>query len=215
MTVRATVAPQFDDALQQREASQLGVWTFLVTEVMFFGGLIAGYTVYRLLYPAAFAQGSDRLDLTWGAVNTGVLLSSSFTMALAVLAARRGRRAALLAALGATILLGGAFLAIKGVEYAHKAQEHLVPGPRFRYEGPEARRVELFFSFYFLMTGMHAVHMAVGVAVLAVTGALAAAGRFLKERHAPVEYAGLYWHFVDIVWIFLFPLLYLVGRHAP
>jgi len=209
------VAHQFQDFRQQHEASRLGMWTFLVTEVMFFGGLIAGYTVYRIAYPAAFAQASNRLDVALGAVNTVLLLASSFTMALAVRSARRGGRWALAGALGSTLLLGAAFLAIKGFEYAHKAHEQLVPGPNFRFEGPEAKPAELFFSFYFLMTGMHAVHMVVGIGVLAVLAALAARGAFTPDRHAPVELAGLYWHFVDVVWIFLLPILYLVGRHAP
>lgn len=206
-------AHQFDDLGQQHEAASLGMWVFLLTEVMLFGGLFTGYTVYRSAYPEAFAAGSRHLDLIAGAVNTVVLILSSLTMALAVHAAQAGRRRALVGFLLLTLLLGGLFLGSKAVEYEHKFEEGLVPGRGFRLQDPRAERVELFFSFYFVMTGTHALHMLVGIGILAVLALLAWRGRFGAAYHAPVEVAGLYWHFVDIVWIFLFPLLYLIGHH--
>jgi cytochrome c oxidase subunit 3 len=209
----SALAHQFDDLEQQSEAATLGMWAFLVTEVLFFGGLFLGYVVYRSSYPEAFASGSHHLDVALGAVNTAVLIGSSLTMALAVHAAQVGRQKELVLFLLGTILLGAVFLGIKGVEYAHKFAEHLVPGPSFVFAGPHAHQAQLFFSFYFAMTGLHAAHMVIGIGVLAVLTVMAWGGRFSAAYYAPVEISGLYWHFVDIVWIFLFPLLYLIGRH--
>jgi len=208
------LASQFDNLEQQREASRLGMWIFLGTEIMFFGGMFLGYTVYRVSYPAGFADGSRHLDLLLGAINTAVLIASSLTMALSVYGAETGRRQALMGFLLLTIALGAAFLGIKAVEYGHKFSEHLVPGARFSYpEAAYASQAELFFSFYFAMTGMHALHMVIGVAILLVLLFQAWRGRFSPLHYAPVELTGLYWHFVDVVWIFLFPLLYLIGAH--
>jgi len=209
----AVLAHHFDDLEQQREAASLGMWVFLVTEIMFFGGLFCGYTVYRWLYPGAFAEASHRLDIVLGATNTSVLLGSSLTMALAVYSAQMGRRKAQLAFLLATMLLGATFLAIKFVEYHHKFVEHLVPGPGFLFEGPFGRQAQIFFSFYFVMTGMHALHMVIGLGLLTALVVMTLRGRFTREYYVPVDIIGLYWHFVDIVWIFLFPLLYLIDRH--
>ena len=211
----AHVAHQFDDAEQQQAASELGMWIFLATEVMFFGGMILAYTVYRFTYPLPFAHASQHLDAILGGVNTGVLLGSSFTVALAVHAARTGARRLLLGALGVTIVLGGVFLAIKGYEWHHHYREGLVPGVRFIPTGPEANAIGLFFWLYFAMTGVHALHLTIGIGVMTVIAFLAWRGHFSPAYHNPVEIAGLYWHFVDIVWIFLLPILYLVGRHAP
>ena len=211
----AHVAHQFDDAEQQRMASELGMWIFLATEVMFFGGMILAYTVYRWRYPSAFAHGSQHLSVVIGGINTGVLLASSFTVVLAVHAARTGMRRLLVGSLEATIVLGLVFLSLKGVEWRHHWHEGLVPGIRFLATGPEAPALGLFFWLYFAMTGVHAVHLTIGMAVMAVIAVMAARGRFTPAWHNPVEIAGLYWHFIDIVWIFLLPILYLVGRHAP
>ncbi|HEY2989488.1 MAG TPA: cytochrome c oxidase subunit 3 family protein [Candidatus Binatia bacterium] len=210
ITVRAH---QFDDLEQQHEASWIGMWIFLATEVMFFGGMFTGYAFYRAAYPQAFAAASNRLDVWLGAINTAVLISSSFTMALAVHGAETGRRKALIRFLLLTIVLGAVFLGIKFFEYHSKFEEHLVPGHSFQFEGLLARPAEIFFSFYFAMTGMHALHMVIGIGLLAVMVVKARRGRFSTGYFTPVELTGLYWHFVDIVWIFLFPLLYLVGRH--
>lgn len=213
---RDTVAlqHQFDDAEQQFEASALGMWAFLITEIMFFGGLFTLFIVYLSAYVQGFAEGSKHLDLTLGAVNTVVLIGSSLTMAMAVRSAQLGRRKPLLLFLALTMLLGLTFLGIKVVEYTHKFEQHLVPGPGFRLESPVAGHVQLFFSFYFAMTGMHALHMVVGVGILSVLLVQAWRGSYSAEYFNPVEISGLYWHFVDIVWIFLFPLLYLVARHT-
>jgi cytochrome c oxidase subunit 3 len=203
---------QFDDLEQQREASSLGMWVFLITEIMFFGGLFTGYAVYRNAYPEAFAEASRHLGVVLGAINTAVLICSSLTMALAVHAAQLGRRKVLVTFLLLTIVLGSVFLGIKVVEYSHKFHEHLVPGLDFRFEGPRAPQAQLFFSFYFAMTGMHALHMIIGIGLLSVLVRLSWRGRFSATYYWPVELTGLYWHFVDIVWIYLFPLLYLIGR---
>ena len=207
------LAHQFDDLEQQKEASVFGMWIFLVTEIMFFGGMFTGYTVYRYRLHEAFMAGSDKLDLVLGGVNTVVLILSSLTMALAVHAAQTNKRKQLIWFLILTMALGAVFLGIKAVEYTHKFHENLVPGPSFQFDGVAHHRSELYFSFYFAMTGFHALHMIVGIALLAVILWMSVKGRFSSEYHNPVEVSGLYWHFVDIVWIFLFPLLYLVGHH--
>jgi len=206
-------AEQFEDLEQQHHASWLGMWVFLATEVMFFGGMFAGYTFYRIGYPGAFAEASDRLDVLLGAINTSVLISSSFTMALAVYSAENGRNKATFRFLLATMLLGAVFLGIKFYEYYEKFVEHLVPGPAFRFEGQHARPAEIFFSLYFAMTGLHALHMIIGIGLLTWLALKARHDRFSAAYYTPVELGGLYWHFVDLIWIFLFPLLYLVGRH--
>jgi cytochrome c oxidase subunit 3 len=208
---RGPLAEQFDDLEQQHRAATFGMWVFLVTEVMLFGGMFTGYTVYRFLYPAGFAEGSRHMDLVLGSINTAVLIVSSLTMALAVHAAQRDDRRALLGFLGATILLGLCFLGIKAVEYTQHYREQLVPGLAFGYDGPLARQVELFFLFYFIMTGIHALHLTIGVGVVGVLLVMAWRGKFSPEAHDPMEVTGLYWHFVDVVWIFLLPLLYLFG----
>lgn len=206
------LAHQFEDLEQQHEAASLGMWVFLATEVMFFGGLFAGYAIYRNLHPAGFAAGSHLLNVTIGALNTAVLICSSLTMALAVRAAQLGRKKPLVTFLILTMLLGLAFIVIKlTLEWRHDYLEGFAPGLNFTFAGPNAKSVELFFVFYFLMTGVHAAHMVVGVGVLAMVLAMAWKGRFSPERYNTVETVGLYWHFIDIIWIFLFPLLYLIG----
>ena len=210
----AALAHHFDDMEQQFEASNLGMWAFLITEIMFFGGLFLGYAIYRSLYPEAFAEASRLLDYRLGAINTAVLICSSLTMVLAVRAAQLGHRRSLIIFLVLTMLLGSVFLGNKGIEYAHKFHEHLIPGPNF---GPEPaladpQHAQLFFGFYFAMTGLHALHMIIGIGILAVLAVMAWRGRFSSDYFSPVDISGLYWHFVDIVWIFLFPLLYLISR---
>jgi cytochrome c oxidase subunit III len=204
----------FDSVEQQKEASTLGMWLFLVTEIMFFGGMFTAYIVYRTLYPNAFAAASHELDITMGAINTAVLICSSLSMALAVNAAQLGRRKSLVWFLILTIALGTVFLGIKAVEYHEKFVNHHVPGPSFHFDGPEAEHAQLFFSLYFGMTGLHALHMIVGIVLLSILAIRAHRGRFGSEYYTPIDMTGLYWHFVDIVWIFLFPLLYLLGGHV-
>ena len=207
-----TVAQQFDDYEQQQEASTLGMWVFLATEILFFGALFLGYTVYRGMYPAVYGEASRRLDIVFGTINTGVLLCSSLTMAMAVHEAQRGKRRMLILFLILTMVLGAAFLGIKFYEYYQKYQESLIPGPGFVWDGSDATHASLFFIFYFVMTGMHALHMIIGIGLMATLIVLALRGKFNAIYYAPVELGGLYWHFVDIVWVFLFPLLYLVER---
>jgi len=204
----------FDDLVQQKEAASLGMWVFLATEVLFFGGLFAVYMVYRIWYPQAFGEASRHLDLLLGAVNTVVLICSSLTMAMAVHAAAIGRRGTLMLMLVATMVLGGVFLGIKGYEYYTKWVEHLIPGPGFHFEHGDPAHAQIFYSLYFAMTGLHATHMVIGFGILSVVLFMAWRGSFTPEWNTPVEVTGLYWHFVDIVWIFLFPLLYLVDRHS-
>jgi cytochrome c oxidase subunit 3 len=224
----------FENMEQQREAGTLGMWVFLVTEMMFFGGMFLAYTLYRYKYPAAFAAASNHLDIRLGAVNTAVLIVSSFTMAMAVFSTQVGKRRNSIIYLILTMILGLAFLGIKAVEYKAKYDDSLIPGqlvagrpfnpaiakhgetdPHKLHlpEGVPGGHVELVYWIYFAMTGMHAVHMIIGVGILTVILIMAWRRKFSPEYHAPVEITGLYWHFVDIVWIFLFPLLYLLGRH--
>lgn len=186
------------------------MWAFLITEIMFFGGLFAAYTVYRLQYPAAFVAASHLLDYKLGAVNTAVLICSSLTMALAVRAAQLGQRRNLILFLILTLTLGATFLGIKAVEYTHKFHEQLIPGPHFSSQVSPNREAQLFFLLYFSMTGLHALHIIIGLGVLTWLLVMAVRGRFSGDYYSPVEMSGLYWHFVDIVWIYLFPLLYLV-----
>jgi cytochrome c oxidase subunit 3 len=209
----AILAHQFDDLEQQQEADTLGMWVFLATEVLFFGGLFVSYAIYRWWYFPAFAEGSHHLDIVIGTINTMILLASSFTMAMAVYSSHMDRRKLITFFLIATIVLGAAFLGFKAYEYLHKWHEHLVPGTYFQYDSPQAGHVQIFFLFYFVMTGMHAVHMIIGIAILCILAYHSRKGRFHARHYRPVEMTGLYWHFVDIVWIFLFPLLYLVERH--
>jgi cytochrome c oxidase subunit 3 len=203
---------QFDDLEQQHEASWLGMWVFLSTEVMFFGGLFLGYAVYRGWYSHAFGMASEHLDIVLGTINTAVLLCSSLTMALAVHATQLGIKRSAVMLLLITMVLGSVFLGIKGVEYYHKYEENLIPGHDFHFENADSRHAQIFFSFYFVMTGMHALHMVIGIGLLAIMALLTYAGKFSPEHSSPIEIAGLYWHFVDIVWVFLFPLLYLIDR---
>ncbi len=204
------LAHQFDDVKQQRWAAWLGMWVFLVTEMLFFSGLFTGYMVYRSMYPDVFAEASRHLQVWLGSINTAVLLCSSLTMALAVHAVQTGERRVLIGFLLLTMLLGTAFLGIKGLEYYKEYEDHLVPALNFSYAGANPQKAELFFILYFFMTGLHAIHLTVGISVVAVMTVLAWRDRFSAARYMPVENTGLYWHFVDIVWVFLYPLLYLI-----
>jgi len=208
---------QFDTAEQQKDASTLAMWIFLITEIMFFGGMFAAYTIYRSTYPTVFAVASASLNVVVGAINTCVLLLSSFTMVMAVRASQLGQRNAIIIFLILTLLFGGVFLGVKAYEWNEKYVEHHMPGQAaFHLEGtPLQGPAKIFFSLYFAMTGLHALHMVVGVGILSVLIWQTRKGKFSPEYFTPVDIAGLYWHFVDIVWIFLFPLLYLIDRHLP
>jgi cytochrome c oxidase subunit 3 len=202
----------FDTMSQQKEAAVIGMWLFLLTEILFFGGLFMAYMLYRIWYPLAWAEGSTELSIALGGTNTVVLIGSSLTMALAVRSAQTGFSKGTVRWLFFTMALGLTFLVIKFFEYREKYFAGHIPGANFRAEGPEAGALQIFFSLYFAMTGLHALHMVIGFGLLSVIAWMAHKGRFSPEWYTPVEMAGLYWHFVDIVWIFLFPLLYLVDR---
>jgi len=215
----SALAHQFEDLEQQHEAASLGMWIFLATEVMFFGGLFCAYLVYRLKYFPEFAAASQSLNWKLGATNTAVLICSSLTVVLAVWAAQHAKRALLLGSLVLTILLGFAFLGIKAVEYAEKFEKHHVPGPSFSFVEPvpghpdlmaNPYHAQIYFSLYFVMTGLHALHMIIGIGFFVWLLIASWKGRFTPAYNTPLEMGGLYWHFVDIVWIYLFPLLYLI-----
>ena len=206
-------AHQFEDIEQQRDAGRLGMWVFLVTEILFFGGMFTAYTIYRALHLASFIQGSHQLEVKFGATNTAVLIFSSLTMALAIRSAQTGKKKGrIIFWLILTMILGALFLGLKlRFEWYHDYVDGIVPGVQWFYNGPYAPGVKMFMCFYFFMTGLHALHMVVGLGVLTVLVVMAARNKFSSEYYAPLEISGLYWHFVDIVWIFLFPLLYLIG----
>jgi cytochrome c oxidase subunit 3 len=207
---------QFETEAQQKDASTLGMWIFLITEVMFFGGMFLAYTIYRRAYPSVFALASTSLNVYIGAANTVVLLCSSLTMVLAVRAAQLGKTRAIVAFLILTLILGSVFLGVKAYEWNEKFEEHHIPGQSFHLETvPQDQQghAQLFFSLYFAMTGLHALHMIIGAGLLIYLVLEARKGRYTAEYNTPVDLIGLYWHFVDIIWIFLFPLLYLIDRH--
>ena len=213
----------FADMEQQKNAASLGMWLFLVTEIMFFGGLFCAYLVYRSMHFAALAAGSQTLDIKWGAINTAVLIVSSVTVVLAINAIQNGKAKTTIAYLAITVVLGFVFLGIKAIEYTNKFEENHVPGPHFHFTGTfddngkeiavDPHHVELFFSLYFAMTGMHALHMIIGIGIMSTLAVMTWRGRFSAQYYTPIENAGLYWHLVDIIWIYLFPLLYLISRH--
>jgi cytochrome c oxidase subunit III len=208
------VAHQFDDAAQQREAATIGMWLFIATEILFFGGMFLGYTAYRYAYPQAFAEASRHTLIAFGGTNTAVLLISSTAMAFAVRVARENRRRLLVSLLLLTASLGALFLVIKGFEYAREISEHLLPGSSFHIAAAEPSKAEMFFYIYWLMTGVHALHVTIGVVLITIFAARAWLTDAFANHDTPVELLGLYWHFVDIVWVFLFPLIYLVHRHG-
>jgi cytochrome c oxidase subunit 3 len=211
---RTDVAEQFIDISQQHDAAVLGMWVFLGTEVLFFGGMFCAYLVYRHLYATAFAEASHYMDVLLGGINTAVLLGSSLTMALAVHAAQEGKRNSTVGYMSATALLGLVFLIIKGVEYAHKFEKHVVPWLDFRYNKPDPAGAQIYFVLYFVMTGIHALHVIIGIGIVSVIATKVSRNRYTAAHYAPVEVTGLYWHFVDIVWIFLYPLLYLIHAYT-
>jgi cytochrome c oxidase subunit III len=204
---------QFDDVEQQKDASTLGMWLFLATEILFFGGMFCCYTVYRSAYPVAFGLASNHLNLILGALSTAILIVSSFTMACAVNSAATGARNALVGFLGLTILFAAAFLVIEMSEWHMLYKEGLMPGFNFTYKEIDPGHVQLFFCMYFAMTGLHASHVTIGIGILSVMAIRAWRGIFSPAYYTPIEISGLYWHFVDLVWIFLFPLYYLIARH--
>jgi cytochrome c oxidase subunit 3 len=210
----ARPAFQYATLAQQHEAAELGMWTFLATEVLFFGGLLLAYCVYRFGYPGDFAAAGRHTKIVIGTLNTALLLTSSFVVAWAVVQARMGARRVTAILLVIAALMGSAFLALKGYEYRQEFQEHLVPAVNFDRAALPGGGAELFFMFYFAATGLHAAHVAIGVIVLAGMAVRVSCGITAANDHAPVALAALYWHFVDVVWIVLFALIYLPGRNA-
>lgn len=204
-------AHHFKSAFHEFDACKVGMWLFLLQEVLFFAPLFVGYAVYRALYPEAWHESSRLLDWKLGSLNTLVLICSSFTMAMGVNAAQTGRRNKVVLNLGLTIALACCFLVIKYFEYNHKIHVGLLPASMFSYEGLQHAKSPLFFSLYFMMTGLHGLHVLVGIGILGWIWLRARRGEFGPDYYTPVELTGLYWHFVDLVWIYLFPLLYLVG----
>ncbi|MHA3774126.1 cytochrome c oxidase subunit 3 [Verrucomicrobiota bacterium sgz303538] len=211
---RALIAEQFEEPAQQREAATFGMWVFLATEVLFFGGLFLGYTVYRFNHPRAFAEASNHTLIVIGSINTAVLLVSSFMMVLGVRATERRERLEASFFLAVTAFLGVAFLVLKGFEYYHEIKEGLLPGRHFHIEGTDPAAAQMFFYLYFLMTGVHALHVTIGIVLIGLTAIRVLISLHLERLTTTVDLIGLYWHFVDIVWVFLFPLIYLAGRHT-
>jgi cytochrome c oxidase subunit 3 len=211
MPERRSFAIQFVSSRHRDEVAELGMWVFIATEVLLFGGLLLGYFVYRHAYPDAFAAGSRHTDIMIGAANTAILLTSSFLVACAIDALQTNARQVCVALLGGAILLGLTFLGLKSIEYTTEYREHLVPGMGFVFDGPLANGVQLFFIFYFVATAIHALHMLIGIGVLGTLALLLRKSANTKRR-AALRSAALYWHFVDVVWIFLFALIYLPGR---
>jgi len=207
-------AEQFSDLAQQHDAAELGMWVFLGSEVLLFGALLLGYWVYRFGHPDGFAEAAHHTSIVIGTINTAILLTSSFLVAWAVslVKANAARSAAMCFWLASAC--GIAFLVLKGFEYSGEYREHLVPGLNFRFDGPDHDVARLFFSYYFVATGLHGLHIVIGVALLCVMAIRTRSGRYSSAYHAPPMLAGLYWHFVDLIWIFLFALIYLPGRAA-
>ena len=223
----------FETMAQQVDATGFAMWLFLLTEIMFFGGMFTAYLIYRNWYYQAFVAASHQLDVFWGSLNTLILITSSFTMAMGVWSAQMRKQGALVLCLVLTFILGLGFLGVKTIEYKEKFEKHHVPGAHYSLQSflnPDsdeaakaahdkplpldmARRTEIYFSLYFAMTGMHALHMIIGICILGFMIVRARQGAYTGGHVSFVEYFGLYWHFVDIVWIFLFPLLYLISRH--
>jgi cytochrome c oxidase subunit 3 len=200
----------FREMSQQFEASKIGMWLFLVTEVLMFGGLFVGYGIMHARHPEAFMAAHHHLDRTLGALNTVVLLVSSFTMVMSVWAAQTGNKKKLLVFLILTVLLAGVFMVVKYFEYSHKFHDGLLPGRFYTHQGDTVPGQFMFFSFYFMMTGLHGIHVLLGMAVISWLIVRAAKGHFGPGYYAPVEMTGLYWHLVDLIWIYLFPLMYLL-----
>ena len=204
------VGHHFASLSRQTEAMRLGMWLFLATEILLFTALFAGYGVYRFLFREAFAESSRHLQTWIGLVNTLILVTSSFTVAMGLHRATRGDGKGTALFFGLSVLLALVFLGFKAVEYTHHFQEGQLPGRFYTFEGVTGPGAPMFFTLYFLITGLHGLHVVIGMTVLIVVGIRAGRGAFSREYHTPVELAGLYWHLVDLIWIFVFPLIYLI-----
>jgi len=205
------LADHFDSEEQAYQASKLGVWLFLVTEILLFGGLFVAYIVFRALYPDMFHEASQFLNRPMGALNTIVLICSSFTMAMAVNKTRNEERTQAMVFLAITFILAGCFMAVKYFEYSHKIHEGLLPGIHYSFQAIEHNKAKLFFSLYFMMTGLHGFHVVAGMGLILWVFVKTYYRQFNRNYYTPVEMTGIYWHLVDLIWIYLFPLLYLIG----
>jgi len=204
------VQHHFVSSEQQFDTAKFGMWVFLVTEILFFGGLFAAYIVYRAWYPELFTLASEELDTLWGGVNTLVLIGSSLTVAMAIKSAQLNQKKAIIINLGITVALACVFMVIKYFEYTHKFHLGIFPGEFYTYEGVDHPRSNIFFSLYYMMTGLHGIHVLIGIGLMIWLMVKSFKGRFDSEYYTPIEITGLYWHLVDIIWIFLFPLFYLI-----
>ena len=206
------LAQQFESLEQQHLTAKHGIWLFIATEFLFFSPMFLAYIVYRIVYPEASIQGSHSLDLFFGTLNTGILLTSSLTMTLAVHSAREGKQKPLTLFLWLTAALGVAFLLVKGLEYRSDILKHVVPGKTMDAEGHHLRPTHIFFFIYYCLTGLHALHLSVGVGLVITIALKSRRNVFSKDYYNPVEVTSLYWHFVDSIWVMLYPMLYLMGR---
>jgi cytochrome c oxidase subunit III len=204
------LAHHFESLEKQTHAARLGMWLFLATEVLLFAALFAAYAVYRYLYPEAFAASSRAIETSYGLINTIVLVTSSWTVAMGLDAIGRGNGKRTMLLFGSSVGMAILFLVLKYFEYRHHFHEHQLPGKYYAFEGIQAPGAPIFWTLYFLITGLHGIHVLIGMTVLIVVGTLAGRGRYTPGYHVPVELAGLYWHLVDLIWIFVFPLIYLV-----
>ncbi|PAU93465.1 cytochrome C oxidase subunit III [Aliifodinibius salipaludis] len=200
----------FVDADQQFATAKLGMWIFLVTEILMFGGLFAAYIVFRLWYPDLFTQASTELNTFWGGVNTVVLIGSSLTVAMAIKSAQLNQKKNIAINLGITLALAAVFMVIKYFEWTHKFELGIFPGQFYDFGGIEHEKANVFFSLYYLMTGLHGIHVLVGMGLMGWLLWRSLNNHFNSEYYTPIEITGLYWHLVDIIWIFLFPLFYLI-----
>lgn len=207
-------AHHYDSAEHEYISSKFGTWVFLVTEILMFGGLFVGYILFHEKFPEMFHAGSTFLNWKLGALNTVVLLLSSLTMALSIYYAQKGQKGLVLFNLYVTLFCGLIFLTVKYFEYTHKIHEGLLPGSYFSYTGPETElysNLGMYFSFYFVMTGLHGSHVLAGMGLITWLIVRAHKGEFGPKYYTPLECTGLFWHLVDLIWIYLFPLLYLIG----
>lgn len=209
-------AHHFKNALHEFMSSKEGIWLFMVTEILMFGGLFVAYFIFHAIYPQMFHIGSSFLDWRLGALNTGVLLFSSWTMAMSINLIQRGKNKQATLALITTVVCGAIFMCVKYIEYTHKFHEGLFPGRYFSHEmTPEmeqvASNIGMYFSFYFCMTGLHGIHVFLGMCLILWLAIRNMRGDFDPHYYTAVEGVGIFWHIVDLIWIFLFPLLYLVG----
>jgi cytochrome c oxidase subunit 3 len=207
------IEEQFDTFEQQHRSARLGMWVFLATEVLFFGGLFASYFALRTLYWEGFKEAGKHTHVAIGAINTALLLTSSLTMALAIEKIREDKKRPAFWLLFTTALFGIGFIALKGLEYYKEYEEKLIPAMNFVFPGPHARVAELFYFIYFAMTGLHALHLTIGIGVVIWMMLRVSRSEINGRYFTPLELAGLYWHFIDLIWVFLFPFLYLMERY--